>query len=81
MSMFEIRHYRTANGHDLIADWLGKLRDVQAKIAIVRRLNRLEQGISETSSHAARVSMSYGSTSVLVIAFITHRLARPSCCC
>jgi len=44
MPMFEIRHYRTANGHDLIADWLGKLRDVQAKIAIVRRLNRLEQG-------------------------------------
>jgi len=36
MSMFEIRHYRTANGHDLTADWLGKLRDVQAKITIVR---------------------------------------------
>ncbi|WP_208442288.1 type II toxin-antitoxin system RelE/ParE family toxin [Bartonella raoultii] len=28
----------------LINDWLRKLRDVQAKAAIIRRLNRLEQG-------------------------------------
>ncbi len=42
--MFEIRHYLTSDGKDLIADWLRKLRDVQAKTAIIRRLNRLEQG-------------------------------------
>jgi putative addiction module killer protein len=42
--MFEIRHYLTADGRDLIADWLRKLRDMQAKTAIIRRLNRLEQG-------------------------------------
>ncbi|WP_288427350.1 type II toxin-antitoxin system RelE/ParE family toxin [uncultured Agrobacterium sp.] len=42
--MFEIRHYITGDGIDPIARWLKELRDVQAKIAIIRRLNRLEQG-------------------------------------
>jgi len=42
--MFEVRHYLTRDGDDLIAGWLRKLRDVQAKAAIIRRLNRLEQG-------------------------------------
>lgn len=42
--MFQIRHYVTDDNRDLIADWLRKLRDMQAKTAIIRRLNRLEQG-------------------------------------
>jgi putative addiction module killer protein len=42
--MFEVRHYVTTEGKDLIADWLRSLRDAQAKAAIIRRLNRLEQG-------------------------------------
>lgn len=42
--MFEIRHYLTATGADPIADWLRDMRDAQAKVAIIRRLNRLEQG-------------------------------------
>lgn len=42
--MFEIRHYLTRDAEDLIAAWLSKLRDMQAKVAIIRRLNRLEQG-------------------------------------
>ncbi|WP_420960018.1 type II toxin-antitoxin system RelE/ParE family toxin [Brucella sp. IR073] len=42
--MFEIRHYLTADDKDLVAEWLGRLRDMQAKIAIIRRLNRLELG-------------------------------------
>lgn len=42
--MFEIRHYLTPDGKDLIDEWLRKLRDMQAKVAIIRRLNRLEQG-------------------------------------
>lgn len=41
--MFEIRHYLISDGKDLIADWLRKLRDVQAKTVIIRCLNRLEQ--------------------------------------
>jgi putative addiction module killer protein len=42
--MFDVRHYLTRDGDDLIARWLGKLRDIQAKAAIIRRLNRLAQG-------------------------------------
>ena len=42
--MFQIRHYLTADDKDLVADWLRKLRDMQAKAAIIRRLNRLEKG-------------------------------------
>jgi putative addiction module killer protein len=42
--MFEIRHYLAPDGKDLMDEWLRKLRDMQAKIAIIRRLNRLEQG-------------------------------------
>ncbi|BDA87236.1 addiction module killer protein (plasmid) [Aureimonas sp. SA4125] len=42
--MFDVRHYLTQDGDDLIAGWLRKLRNVQAKAAIIRRLNRLEDG-------------------------------------
>ena len=42
--MFEIRHYLAASNRDPFADWLKKLRDTKAKIAIVRRVNRLELG-------------------------------------
>ncbi|MBN7806049.1 type II toxin-antitoxin system RelE/ParE family toxin [Agrobacterium rosae] len=42
--MYEIRHYLTSGGTDPIADWLRDLRDLQAKVAIIRRLNRLEHG-------------------------------------
>ena len=42
--MFDVRHYVTRDGEDLIAERLRKLRDVRAKAAIIRRLNRLEQG-------------------------------------
>lgn len=42
--MFEIRHYITASGKNPIADWLKDLRDIQAKTAIARRLNRLALG-------------------------------------
>ena len=42
--MFELRHYLTPDGRDLIDEWLRQLRDVQGKAAIIRRLNRLEQG-------------------------------------
>ncbi len=42
--MFEIRHYLTPAGKDPVIVWLAKLRNMQAKAAIIRRLNRLEQG-------------------------------------
>jgi putative addiction module killer protein len=42
--MYEIRHYITVDEKDLYLDWLRKLRDTTARIAIERRVNRTEQG-------------------------------------
>jgi putative addiction module killer protein len=42
--MFEIRHYLTETGHDIFTEWLRKIRDNKAKVAIIRRVNRLELG-------------------------------------
>jgi putative addiction module killer protein len=42
--IYEIRHYLTINGKDPYFDWLRSLRDTLARIAISRRINRLESG-------------------------------------
>jgi len=42
--MHEIRHYLTPEGKDPVLEWLKHLRDPLAKIHIIKRLNRLEQG-------------------------------------
>ena len=43
--MYEIHHYLTlGDERDLYVDWLGKLKDTTAKISVVRRVTRLEQG-------------------------------------
>ncbi len=46
--MYEIRHYQQYAmphaGRDVYVDWLEKLRDTNAKIAIVRRVARMEIG-------------------------------------
>lgn len=42
--MVEIRHYLTPEEKDVYLDWLRKLRDVRARIAIDRRVNRMELG-------------------------------------
>lgn len=42
--MFEVRHYLTRDGRDVYLEWLGRLRDTKAKIAIMRRVNRAELG-------------------------------------
>ena len=42
--MYEIRDYLTLDGKDVYLGWLRKLRDVTAKIAIDRRVNRIELG-------------------------------------
>ena len=42
--MYEIRHYLTPHKKDIYFDWLRKLRDMSAKIAITRRVNRMELG-------------------------------------
>ncbi|MGP1667179.1 MAG: type II toxin-antitoxin system RelE/ParE family toxin [Rhodanobacter sp.] len=43
--MYEIHHYLTpGDERDLYVDWLGKLKDTSAKISVVRRVTRIEQG-------------------------------------
>lgn len=42
--MYEVRHYLTPDGKDVFLDWLRKLRDVSARIAVDRRVNRIELG-------------------------------------
>ena len=40
--MFEIRHYVTADGRDIYQEWHLQIRDGKARIAIDRRINRVE---------------------------------------
>ena len=42
--MYEIRYYLSEDEKDVYLDWLKKLRDTTAKIAIDRRVNRVVQG-------------------------------------
>jgi putative addiction module killer protein len=42
--MYEIRHYLTRSGKDLFMEWRQQLRDTKAKIAVDRRVNRMELG-------------------------------------
>ena len=40
----EIRHYLTASGRDLFQTWLDDLKDMRARVAIQRRVDRLAAG-------------------------------------
>lgn len=42
--MFTIRHYLTTDGKDIFLDWLKGVRDPVAKVQLVKRVNRVEQG-------------------------------------
>ena len=42
--MYEIRHYLAPDEKDVYLDWLKQVRNTVAKIAVVRRVNRIEQG-------------------------------------
>lgn len=45
MTSYRIEHYLTANEqHDHYLNWLSRLRDRQAKVAVIRRVNRIEHG-------------------------------------
>lgn len=42
--MTEIRHYLSGDGRDVFLDWLRRVRDPIARVQIVKRVNRVEQG-------------------------------------
>ena len=41
---YEVRYYLTDAGHDVFVDWVERLRDETAKLAVARRVNRLGAG-------------------------------------
>ena len=41
MTTFQILHYTASDGHDLFVNWMVKLRDRIARVAIDRRVNRM----------------------------------------
>jgi len=40
--VYEIRHYVASNGKDVFSEWQRSIRDRKARIAIDRRINRME---------------------------------------
>jgi putative addiction module killer protein len=42
--VYEIRHYLTEDGKDPVFEWIKHIRDPIAKMQIVKRINRVEQG-------------------------------------
>lgn len=43
--MYKIEHYLTIeDSRDIYVDWLEKLKDITAKIAVIRRVARIESG-------------------------------------
>lgn len=42
--MYEVRDYVTSEGRRVCMDWIGGLRDARARVAIDRRINRMELG-------------------------------------
>ena len=43
-SVYEIRHYLTKSEKDVFMEWRRQLRDTKARVAIDRRINRMELG-------------------------------------
>jgi putative addiction module killer protein len=41
---YEVRRYQTPNGKEILTEWLDSLRDIRGKIAIDRRMLRMENG-------------------------------------
>lgn len=45
MNCYQIEHYlRPGDQRDLYLDWVRRLRNIDAKVAVIRRLARVEQG-------------------------------------
>lgn len=44
MSMYEIRRYQARNGKEFLTEWLDALKDREGYRAILRRINRMEEG-------------------------------------
>jgi putative component of toxin-antitoxin plasmid stabilization module len=69
----KILRYVTANGTDIVGEWLVGLKDVRTRAKIVARIDRLAAGNFGDANRCAVACMSYGSTGDRAIEFITRR--------
>nr|VFJ59791.1 MAG: hypothetical protein BECKFW1821B_GA0114236_105024 [Candidatus Kentron sp. FW] len=80
--MYEIRHYITEDGKDTYLDWQLSIRDRKARIAIDRRVNRMERGnFGDRLFCAGMECGSCVSIPAPDIGSITRRLVSGSFCC
>jgi len=42
--MYEVKHYVDVGGRNLFMDWRNQIKDIRTKIAIDKRIDRLELG-------------------------------------
>jgi putative addiction module killer protein len=70
--MYRIIHYLDGNENDIFQAWLDSLRDRTAKIAIIRRVARLELGQFGDHKALRMAPMNYELMWVPGTAFITH---------
>ena len=75
--MYEIIHYLDQAQHDLYQDWLDSLRDRVAKLAIIKRVARLEVACAVTASPCAMGSGNCASMWVPDTASISRTWATP----
>lgn len=68
-------------GKDLYIDWFSHLRDSKAKVAVIRRVARIEQGNSATTSSVVMACGSCASTLGHATESITPSQGSCSCCC
>jgi hypothetical protein len=73
--MHEVIYYLDEAEYDLYQSWLESLRDRVAKVAIIKRVARIEVGLLAIANPCARASGNSRSTSVLDTACITRMWA------
>ncbi len=78
--MYELRHYRDVAGRDLFQRWFDTLRDRQAKLRILQRVNRMAEGHPATTSRVAMVCGNSASITGPVTVSTTLKQAQQSCC-
>ena len=75
----EIRHYLTASGRDLFRSWLDGIRDMQARVAIQRRIDRLTTGNFGDHKFCRDGIWELASMVALGTGPITQRRVKPLC--
>jgi|ERR1035438_5561680 putative component of toxin-antitoxin plasmid stabilization module len=79
--MIDIVHYLTPIGDDPFQSWLDELEDLKARVAVLRRIDRVSAGNFGATSSCVMEPGSFAWTSGRGIACISDNRVRLSCCC